>query len=107
MLGSTIKELRKNNKLTQQDLATSLKVSVGAVGLWETDKRLPNLEMLLKIADTFNVSVDYLLKATQKNEIIILGSNGSYKKFLLTEKDLKAIENLAESLTEINFDSQE
>ena len=68
MLGSTIKKLRKDYKLTQSDLANLLKVSISAVALWETNKRYPNLNIILKIANIFNVSIDYLLK--QNYEII-------------------------------------
>lgn len=106
MLGSTIKKLRKDYKLTQSDLANLLKVSISAVALWETNKRYPNLNIILKIANIFNVSIDYLLKQNDNNKIIILGSNGSYKQFSLNEKDLNTITSLAESLTDINFDSK-
>ena len=107
MLGLTIKKLRKDRKFTQSDLASLLKVSVSAVTLWECDKRIPSIDVILKIANIFNVSVDYLLKQNQNNQIIILGRNGSYKQFPLNEKDLKTIENLAESLANVNFDSKE
>ena len=102
MIGKQIKSLRVQLGLKQKDLAQKLGVSTGAVGLWELDKRVPDSTMLLKLSKEFNVTVDYLLTGKQENEIIILGRNGIYKKFTLSEKDLKSIENLAESLSEID-----
>lgn len=100
MIGDQIKKLRNNNNMKQKDLAKELGVSTGAVGLWELNKRVPDHTVLLKLSKVFNVTVDYLLNENEENEIIILGKNGIYKKFSLNEKDLKSIENLAESLSD-------
>lgn len=108
MVGDKIKELRSSLNMKQKDLANELGVSTGAVGLWELNKRVPDHNTLLRVANVFNVTVDYLLGQEQENEIIILGRNGMRKKFVLSEKDLKSIENLAESLSEMgNFDKGE
>ena len=61
MIGSKIKELRKKKSLTQIQLAHALNVATGTIGNWEVDARDPDLTMLTKIADFFNVSIDYLL----------------------------------------------
>lgn len=98
MISVQIKNLRKAKKISQSELAKVLNVTTGAIGLWETGRREPDYEMLIKIANFFNVTVDYLIKSSSGENIIILGSNGSYKSFLLNEKDLKSIEVLAESL---------
>ncbi len=100
MIGDQIKKLRNSNNMKQKDLAKELGVSTGAVGLWELNKRVPDHIVLLKLSKVFNVTVDYLLNENEENEIIILGKNGIYKKFSLNEKDLKSIENLAESLSD-------
>lgn len=60
-LGSVLSQLRKKNGQSQRELANSIGVSNGAVAMWETDKRQPDLEMLKKIANYYNVSIDYLL----------------------------------------------
>lgn len=98
MLGTKLKELRKKRNLTQQELAEILKVTPGAIGLWEIGRREPDYKTLMILAQYFNVSVDYLLNKEEKNKIVIIGSNGSYKTFYLSEKDLHTLENLAESL---------
>lgn len=59
-LGETICSLRKENKLTQQQLSKRLGVSIAAVSKWETNIAHPDIELLPKIADIFHVSIDYL-----------------------------------------------
>ena len=61
MIGTQLKDLRKKRALTQIQLAKALHVATGTIGNWEVDARDPDFPMLLKIADFFNVSVDYLL----------------------------------------------
>ena len=56
-----IKQLRKEKKLKQSDLAEILNVDRTAVGKWEQGKNKPNADTLLVIADYFGVSTDYLL----------------------------------------------
>lgn len=102
MLGNKLKILRKNNNITQAELAEALKVSTGAVGLWELNKRNPDTEILLKIAKFFNVTVDYLLCDEEDNVITIIGRNGSFQKYKLNEDNLKAIVVLAETLDKNN-----
>ncbi|MBO5285765.1 MAG: helix-turn-helix transcriptional regulator [Clostridia bacterium] len=54
-------ELRKEKKLSQYDVATSLQVSPSVVCYWETDRTEPTAPNIVKIAEFFNVSTDYLL----------------------------------------------
>lgn len=61
MLGTRIKLLREKLGLKQEDLAKKLSVSPSAIGMYERNLREPNNELILKIANFFNVSVDYLL----------------------------------------------
>lgn len=63
-LGLRIAELRKKRNMTQSDLANSLDMSTSSVAMWETGKREPDTDKIAKIADLFNVSVDYLLGRT-------------------------------------------
>ena len=102
MLGDKLKLLRKINNITQAQLAKPLGVSTGAVGLWELNKRNPDTEILLKIAQFFKVTVDYLLCDENDNTITIIGRNGYYQKYKLTEDNLKAIVVLAETLDKNN-----
>ena len=55
-----LKELRLNNGLTQKELAKSIEVGRTTISEYESGKIVPKQEGLLKIANHFNVSVDYL-----------------------------------------------
>lgn len=61
-----IKRLRSSAGLTQVELAEKLGVSRSTIGMYETGTRNPDSEMLEKIADLFNVDIDYLLGRTNK-----------------------------------------
>ncbi len=61
MLSARIKELRTSHGLTQVEFAKALSVSKQAVSNWENNNIQPSIDMLIKIADYFGVSTDYLL----------------------------------------------
>lgn len=56
-----LKKLRKENKITMRELGGVLGLSETAIYYYETGKREPDQATLKKLADYFNVSVDYLL----------------------------------------------
>ena len=60
-INDKIKDLRKAQKWTQEDLAERLNVSPQAVSRWETNATFPDIELLPDIASIFEVSVDELL----------------------------------------------
>ena len=64
MLGNKIKQLREEKNITQANLAKLLDVSPSTVGMWEQNRRTPDIEILKKLSDILNVSVDYLLGKT-------------------------------------------
>ena len=55
-----IKELRKNNNITQGELAEEMGITATGVSYWESGKAIPNTDTLQKLAKYFNVSIDYL-----------------------------------------------
>lgn len=57
----TIKDLRHINQISQQKLANSIGVSRSTIAMWELGNSEPDNENLTKLANFFNVSVDYLL----------------------------------------------
>lgn len=61
-----LKELRERNKLSQVELAKILKVSSAAISNWEKERRQPDLEMVITIADYFGVTVDEVIGRTVK-----------------------------------------
>ena len=59
--GTTIRDLRKQHRLSQTDLAKAVHVSQATVTAWETGKAEPSSSALNTLASYFNVSADYLL----------------------------------------------
>lgn len=57
-------ELRKENKLTQQDLATKLNTTQRRISHLEKGNAEPDIATLLRLAEIFNVSTDFLLGKT-------------------------------------------
>lgn len=53
-----IKRLRKENNLTQEEMAKKLNVTRQAISNWENNRNLPDFEMIILIAETFGVSLD-------------------------------------------------
>ncbi len=64
MLSERLKLLRNEKDLSQRELANILNISNGTIAMYETNKRQPDNDTLSKIADFFNVSIDYLLGKT-------------------------------------------
>ena len=59
-----LKELRKEKKITQLQLAIELDMSQNTISRYETGERQAGYEELIKIADFFEVSIDYLIGRT-------------------------------------------
>ncbi len=66
-VGNLIKEIRKNNKMTQQQFADKYGVTYQAVSNWEHGKNLPDVSLLKQISVDFNISIDELLDGKNKN----------------------------------------
>ena len=66
-LSNNIRRLRKEKKMTQEQLSEVLGVTVGAVHKWESGLSVPELTLIVKMADFFDVSVDMLLGHRMKD----------------------------------------
>lgn len=64
-----LKELRKKKGISQLRLATDLNTTQNTISRYETGEREPGVDELIKIADYFNVSVDYLIGRTENPKI--------------------------------------
>ena len=80
-------ELRKNKKIKQKELASLLGFSTNLVCEWEKGRSNPNIETLIKLADIFNCTVDYLIGRENENGAIIVDSEN------FTQEELQLIEN--------------
>lgn len=63
-LGERLKSLREEQNISREDLAQKLGISYWALSKYENDEREPDYSTLLRLADFFSVSVDYLLCRT-------------------------------------------
>ena len=61
-LGQKIAILRNAMKLSQEQLAEKLEVSRQSVSKWESDKSMPEVNIILKLASEFNITLDDLLR---------------------------------------------
>ncbi|MGF3103677.1 helix-turn-helix domain-containing protein [Rossellomorea sp. DUT-2] len=68
MLKNKLIELRKDKKLRQEDIAKILGIARTTYAMYEQGNREPDFDTLNKIADFFEVTVDYLLGRDQKNK---------------------------------------
>ena len=82
-IGSFLKELRKEKNLTQEQLAEALNVSRRTVSRWETGSNMPDLSILVELADFYDVDIREIINGERKSEKM--------------EKDLKdTLEQVAE-----------
>ena len=99
-----IKTLREDFGYTQQELADKLNGAKSTIAMYENETRKPSLEILVKLSEIFNCSIDYLLCKTDirnsgqqiddvLNEAMIGMSKADYEK--LTETQKKQIRDFA------------
>lgn len=90
MLSEQIKNLRLAHHLTQVDLAKELNVTKQTVSNWENDNIQPSIDMLVKLADFFGVTTDYMLDREILTSINAKGlSNEEIAHINLIIKDLR------------------
>ncbi len=65
-IGTNIKSLREERRLTQEQVADALGISFQAVSSWERDEYRPDTEKLIKLAELFDVSVSSIAEERQK-----------------------------------------
>ena len=68
-IGRFLKQLRMEKQLTQEKLSETLGVSRRTVSRWETGNNLPDLSILVELADFYDVSVDYILGRTNNKKL--------------------------------------
>ncbi len=71
-------QLRKEKNITQRQLASALNLSEVGIQNYEGGRRKPAYDILLALADYFNVSIDYLTGRTDCPDIITKDKDGNY-----------------------------
>ena len=92
--GTMLKELRRRAGLTQKELADKLGLSKAAVSYYEQSLRSPSPEVLIKIAEAFHVTTDYLLGLESKRQTLDVTD--------LPDTDIEFLRNAAELLRRKN-----
>ena len=93
-IGKNIQKIRKSNGYTQEKLAEEIEVSVRYISDIEQDKSKPSYEVLIKICNVFQISLDQVF-----SEYLNINENKSMEYSLagfdkLSKKDKETIENL-------------
>lgn len=92
-LSERLKQLRLEKDLRQDQLAKLVHVEKSSISMYENDVRQPSYEVLLRYADIFGVSVDYLLGRTTDRSLDLSG---------LTAADIALISKLVDSMAAKN-----
>lgn len=92
--GNKLKELRNQNKMTQQQLAAQIGVSKSVISYYELQERIPSPEILLKLASVFHVSTDYLLGISNDKVLDVSG---------LDEEDIAVLSSMVSLLRKKNI----
>ena len=91
--GARLRKLRKESELTQQQLADKLDVTKASISAYETNAKYPSIEVLIKIANTFNVSADYLLGISQ---------NVQFDNSMLTDEQSLIVSDIVNEFIHLN-----
>ena len=67
-VGAFLKDLRKEKGITQEQLAEELGVSGRTISRWETGSNMPDISLLVEIAEFFDVSIPEIIKGERKSE---------------------------------------
>jgi transcriptional regulator with XRE-family HTH domain len=91
-IGEFLKHLRKEQGLTQEQLAEAFYVSSRTVSRWETGSNMPDLEILIELADFYHVDIREIIDGERKSEIMDNETKDTLKKvaeYAVEEKELR------------------
>ena len=100
-----LREIRTNNRYSQEQLAEKLCVSRQAISKWETGDSLPDIDKAMAISEFFGVSMDYLLKERESFSEISTDDNmdRAIIKFMASARQMNEI---SEELVAIAMDGK-
>lgn len=79
-IGEFLKHLRKDKGLTQEQLAEHFYVSSRTVSRWETGSNMPDVDMLIELADFYDVDIREIIDGERKSEIMDNETKDTLKK---------------------------
>ena len=89
---NVIRDLREDRDLRQSDLAKAVGIDQRTISNYETGKSNPDSEALIRLADFFNVSIDYLVGRTKKDFY------GAEEKRRVIDEIISSLEDLKKTL---------
>lgn len=95
LLPERLKELRKEKKLSQLDIANILKITASAYGFYEQGKSAPSAETLIVLSDFYGVSTDYILGRTSEPSLPIKDEKDIGKKIEKIKHELSSPDSLS------------
>lgn len=81
--GQKLKKIRKENNLTQEQLAEMIFVTRTAISKWETDNGYPSIDSLKAISNTFNISIDELISDADIENKKLLDEKNARKMYFI------------------------
>ncbi|AFA47277.1 helix-turn-helix domain-containing protein [Acetobacterium woodii] len=96
-IGEKIKEARKSEGLTQEQMAEKLMISYQKITKWESDQEIPDVDNLKAISSLLNVSIDYLLDNEQDIDTSIIREKIDLSKYKKNAKDQIIMEKYPET----------
>lgn len=84
-IGQNIKNIRLSQGKTQKEVAEMGGFRQGIYANWENDRYLPGAESLIKLADCFGCTIDYLVGRESEDGVIVVSESNEYTQ---NEKDL-------------------
>ena len=100
-----LKELRKENQLSQEDIAKSLFIDQSKYNRIESGKLIPKIDLVKRLADFFKLNVEELIKESTSNNVHINNNKGVCGNYIsienYNESQEKMLEKLQNNLTEI------
>lgn len=96
ILGERLKQLRDEFGFDQKEMGRKLNITSSAYGYYEQGRNEPPLETLVKIAEIFNVTTDYLLGRSDIRENPVYYTLSD--KLTLTQAELLVVERMQENL---------
>lgn len=108
-----LRRIRKARKMTMKQLGEEVGVTEAAIGLYETGKRKPSYEMLLKLSEALGCSVDDILKTQEEidkeaellDELRSLNNDKDFRALMaaykkMTPQQVRIMKNFMKSMTE-------
>lgn len=89
-------ELRTKKHLSQAKLADQLGLSAGTIGMYENGSRMPSREAQEKLADFFNVSLDYLMGRDSKSIYYLNPDTAAVAQDIFDDPDMRILFDAAQ-----------